>query len=167
MKIYELSPPAGNRLIEAFIKAEEISDGRVDYSPYGLGMNSRLPNGAYLNFTVDPYIYYKSTIPNPEDIEIFTVRFVAYTEKRTPEGLMAAFLTNEEVETLLEPTDSRTRQICDGVKEMNGLELILSRKEYMEAEGVICERERLELEELCRQSEDCEQEENSFDAPSL
>ena len=154
-----------NRLIDAFIKAEDASNGRVGYSAYGPCLTSALPNGVHLNFTVDPYIYFGSEIQNPQDIETFTVRFVAYTAKQTPEGLVAVHLTNEELDTLLEPMDSKLRRQCDATKELNGLALVLSGKEYFQAESFACERERQVYEEACRQSRG--QEEGGIDGPSL
>ena len=145
MAEYKLPKDTGNRLIDALIKAIEICDGYTGFTAYGPCLTSRLPNGVHLNFTVDPYIYYDSDIPNPEEVENFTVRFVAYTRIETEEGGMAHFLSSEEIDNLLKPEDEAMMRICAGVKEMNGLELTLSKEEYREAENAIVELERLEF----------------------
>ena len=165
MGISQLPTSADSRVIDSLNKAKEITNGRLGFSVYGPTLASCLPNGVFLNFSIEPDIYYGSEIENPETVESFTVRFAAYTEKPTPEGLMAVFLTNEEVEALLNPADSKTRQVCDVVKEMNGLELTISRKELLEIERLSCEDERQYFEEACRLAE--AQEENSVSGPSL
>ena len=135
-----------NRFLETLIKAEDISSGSIGFGPFGPHLTSGLPNGLHLGFTIDPYIYFKTDIQNPEDVESFTVRFIAYTEKNTPEGLAAEFLPDEGVEALLCPSDGKMRIVCDGVKELNGLELTISREELREVEHFACERERQEAE---------------------
>ena len=81
MAEYKSPTDTGNRFIDALIKAVEICDGYTGFTAYGPCLTSRLPNGVHLNFTVDPYIYYDSDIPNPEEVETFTVRSVAYNHR--------------------------------------------------------------------------------------
>lgn len=57
---------------------------------------------------------------------------------------MAHFLASEEIDNLLRPEDEAMMRICAGVKEMNGLELTLSKEEYREAVNAIVELERRE-----------------------
>lgn len=161
----------GNRLIDAFIKAMEISGGSVRFSPYGPGMDCHLPNlpdGVQLGFQVEPYIYFGSEIQDPDQVETFTVQFFVYTQEITDKEVIPTFLSSEEIERLLDPKDEKMRRVCEGLKEMNGFTLELNRQEYMEAEDVTCDWARMDHEEILLQIRNQSgPEENSFGVPSL
>lgn len=47
----QLLARTNNRLIDAFIKAEDTSNERISFSVHGPGLASRLPDGVHLDFT--------------------------------------------------------------------------------------------------------------------
>lgn len=147
----KLPSNTGNRLLDALIRAEEISDCSVCDGPYGLCMNSQFPNDIYLNITVDPYIHFGTPISDPQNVESFTIRFVAYT---TEDNITANFLTTEDIEKLMHSENPKVREAAVVLKEFTGIQLEISKKEYEEAEGAVADRERQRLEDLCRIEEE-------------
>lgn len=151
MKERKLPSNTGNCLLDALSRAEEIAACFVCNGPYGLSLNSQFPNGIYLNITVDPYVHFGTQIPDPQNVESFTVRFVAYTAE---DDITANFLTTEDIEKLMHAESPEIREAAVVLQEFTGKQLEISKKEYEEAEGAVADRERLRLEDLCRLEEE-------------
>ena len=72
-------PGAGNPLIDAINRAEEIDTCTVGYGPFGIGVGNNFPMGIEMHLHVEPDLYFGTYTPDPEKPETFTARFVAYT----------------------------------------------------------------------------------------
>lgn len=133
--------PYSNKLLEIFNRLEEtIPSCYAGAGPFGMCMYCPLENGMKLNFTVDPYIDFGSTVKNPEKIDSFTVTFVVYTSN----GESTHEMTSEEVDKYLQSKPIDDEKICSILKEMAGYEVVLDRNEYFEAHSALVDRERRE-----------------------
>lgn len=137
--------PTGNRLLEAFNRAEEIEGCYAATGPYGPCVCCEFSNGIHLNCTVDPYIFYGTDIPNPESVKSFNFRFEAYT---TADNVHVEFLSQDDIEKLLNAETAEEREIGAVIKEMTGIELGISWDELMEAEAALGEREMQKQDEI-------------------
>lgn len=133
--------PYDNRLLEIINRLEEtIPSCYAGVSPYGMCINCRIENGLNLNFTVDPYIDYGSTVRNPEKVNSFTVSFVVYTE----DGKNVNIISGQDLDEYLQNKPITDEKICSVFKEMAGYTVKLDRKEYFEAQSALADRERRE-----------------------
>ncbi|MEY8357693.1 hypothetical protein AALA99_01555 [Anaerotruncus colihominis] len=153
-------PGAGNPLIDAINRAEEIDTCTVGYGPFGIGVGNEFPMGVEMYLHVEPDLYYGTYTPDPEKPETFTARFVAYTfdstgihygQFLTPEETdrRRHILTAEELDQLACLTDdAHEREIIQAVKELTSFQMEMSEEEYKQAEDAVYDRTVKESEEV-------------------
>ena len=153
-------PGAGNPLIDAINRAEEIDTCTVGYGPFGIGVGSEFPLGVGMFLRVEPDLYYGTYIPEPEQPETFTARFTAYTfdntgiswgQRLTQEehDRRQHILTAEELDQLACLTDdAHEREIIQAIKELTSFQMEMSEEEYKQAEDAVYDRTVKESEEV-------------------
>ncbi|MFR4988938.1 hypothetical protein [Anaerotruncus colihominis] len=168
-------PGAGNPLIDAINRAEEIDTCTVGYGPFGIGVGDDFPMGIEMYLHVEPNLYFGTYTPDPEKPETFTARFVAYTFDSTgicyghfltPEETdRRHILTAEELDQLACLTDdAHEREIIQAVKELTSFQIEMSEEEYKQAEDAVYDRTVKESEEV---DESLQNGEKPEDAPEM
>lgn len=138
----KLPADTGNQLVDAFIRAEQIEGCFTSTGPGGPWMDCRFSNGVHLAVDIDPYIFYGTDIPDPNSVDSFTVRFVAYTMDENRE---TTIFPTEEIEKLLASDQVELREIGATLKEMTDMQFEINAAELNDAGKILGDREALEL----------------------
>ena len=130
-------PGAGNPLIDAINRAEEIDTCTVGYGPFGIGVGNEFPMGVEMYLHVEPDLYFGTYTPDPEKPETFTARFVAYTFDDTGISIANKFSWNaaRKRDEMLEPYEwKRSRTVLRRESGSNPADLV-DYREITEALG--------------------------------